>query len=128
MSRYDDLKGEIAKQVSGYLAEQARQVAKSLGHDNAEKQHIISRSPQVFWALDAEVLGTASAAELATRELKALGITPKASDPIELLDAHHAGRQHERAKGVLGNRLLGERDSARDSASDSFVNQYINGE
>lgn len=105
----------------GYLAELARQVAKGFGRDNARKQRILARSPQAFYSMDAEAVGTASAAELANRELKELGITAKASDPIELLDAHHAGRQYERTKGVRG--------SARDSASeDSVVGRYINAE
>jgi hypothetical protein len=107
--------------LDGYYAEQARQVAKSLNRDNAKKQRIIERSPQAFYGMDADELGTASAVELATRELKELGITSKASDPIELLDAHHAGRQYERAKG-------GNRNFARDVSEDSLVGRYLKSE
>ncbi|HUN74379.1 MAG TPA: hypothetical protein VMU40_07685 [Steroidobacteraceae bacterium] len=106
---------------AGYFAELARQVSKGLGRDNAVKERIVQRSPHVFYGMDAEAAGQASAAELAARELRELGITPRNSDPVELLDAHHAGRDYARNAGD-GRRSL---SGARDSAGDSFVDRYL---
>ena len=104
---------------AGYFAELARQVSKGLGRDNAVKERIVQRSPHVFYGMDAEAAGQASAAELAARELRELGITPKNSDPVELLDAHHAGRDYAR------NARDGRRSFAADSAPASFLDAYL---
>jgi hypothetical protein len=100
----------------GYYAELARQVSKGLGRDHATKQRILARNPGLAFGLDAGEAAGMSSAELATRELKELGITAKNSDPVELLDAHHAGRDFARRGG---------RSGGMDGAGDSFIDKYI---
>lgn len=99
-------------------AELAATVGRQLNRDRAAKERIVRRSPDNFSGMDAGEYAGASAAELATRELKALGITAKNSDPIELLDAHHAGRDFARR----GGRTAG----SMDGAAETFVDRYIN--
>ncbi len=98
-------------------AELAATVGKQLGRDRASKERIVARSPYAFDGMDAGEYAGASAAELAQRELKALGITPKNSDPIELLDAHHAGRDFARRGGRSGGGM--------DAAGDSYLDRYL---
>jgi hypothetical protein len=108
MSRSDDYR-------AGYHEELARQVAKNLGRDNARKQRILAACPSLY-AIDAAELNQMSARELATEELKQYGIkVSDASDPVEVRDAFHAGRLHERR---------GPKASGMDSASPSFVDKY----
>ncbi|HEX4025878.1 MAG TPA: hypothetical protein VHX52_14430 [Steroidobacteraceae bacterium] len=111
--------------------ELARQVAQQLGRDNAIKQRIVQRNPWAFSAMDAQELGEASGRELAARELKELGIDQKDNDPVDLLDAHHAGRAYERSRGDRRTGLaikpsVMEGSSANDAA-ESFIDRYING-
>jgi hypothetical protein len=98
-------------------AELAATVGKQLGRDRAAKERIVARSPFAYSGMDAAEYAGASAAELATRELKALGITPKNSDPVELLDAHHSGRDFARRGGRTGS---------MDGAGETFVDRYLN--
>jgi hypothetical protein len=98
----------------------AREVAKNLGLDQGRKQRILQRSPYVFAAMDAEAVAQASSRELATRELKELGIDCGDNDPVAILDAHHAGRQYARDCLTPGGRTAG-----MDSAVDSIVDRYI---
>jgi hypothetical protein len=100
-----------------YYAELARNVSKALNRDNAQKDQIFCRSPYAFSGMDAAEYAGASATELATRELKALGIAPKNSDPIEILDAHHAGRDFARRGGKAAGM-----DGA---AAPSFLTSYL---
>lgn len=84
--------------------ELAAQVGKQLGRDRAAKERIVSRSPFAFSGLDAAEFAGASAAELAKRELAALGIKPDGRSVEEqLLDAHHAGRDFARRGGRTGS-------------------------
>ncbi len=103
-------------------AELAAQVGKALGRDNSKKQRIVQRSPHIFGAMDAGELEQASARELATRELKELGVEAGDNDPTALLDAHHAGREFER-KRAGGGRPRWAQDSA--SGGDSFIDRYL---
>jgi hypothetical protein len=104
------------------LSALAREVARDLGRDQGAKQRIFARSPGVFSGMDAQELGQASPRELAARELKELGIEVGDCDPVQLLDAHHAGREYARN----GNKLMG--GSASDSVETaSFLDKYING-
>ncbi len=91
----------------GQFESLAQSVARALGRDNGRKQKIFARSPGVFAAMDAEELGRMSSAEMAARELKALGIDPGENDPVAILDAHHSGRQFARDYLIPGNRLTG---------------------
>jgi hypothetical protein len=100
-------------------ATDAEDVMHHLRHDEAVKGRILARSPRLY-AIDAEELGTMSATELATRELRELGITPKNSDPVELLDAHHAGRQYARSGGRTGAGMDG-------SGEPNIIEKYIGG-
>jgi len=97
-------------------AELAAKVGKQLGRDRAAKERIVTRSPSVFFSMDAGEYAAASATELATRELSALGITARNSDPVELLDAHHAGRDFARRGG---------RTSGMDGATPNFIDTYL---
>jgi hypothetical protein len=104
------------------LHELASEVAKALGRDAGRKQNIVQRSPHIFASMDAEELSQASSRELAARELKELGIEFGDGDPVQLLDAHHAGRQYARN----GNQLIGA--SANDAGENpTFLDKYING-
>ena len=62
-------------------------------------------------------------------KLKELGITPKQSDPIELLDAHHAGRAHARAQrgGVHGVAVKSSVMESMDASANSFLDRYLEG-
>lgn len=120
-------RGKNADYWEGFYSSAASAVAKSLRKDNAIKDRIVARSPYVFSGMDAEEYGQASAAELATRELKELGITPKNSDPVELLDAHHAGRAHARAqgRGVHGVAVKSSVMEGMDASGNSFMDKYL---
>jgi hypothetical protein len=111
------------------FANLATEVAKQLGRDQARKNRILQRSPYVFAAMDAAELSQASSRELAARELAELGIEVGDCDPVQLLDAHHAGRQWARdnmsTKGGSAARLVGGGGSAQDSSADSFVDRYM---
>jgi hypothetical protein len=119
------------------LADLANEVARHLAHDHGRKQIILARSPHIFGSMDAAELGAASARELAARELKELGIEVGDADPVQLLDAHHAGRQF--ARGVTpmsGGPILGGKPADMfnplGSASDareggSCVDKYLAG-
>jgi hypothetical protein len=122
----------------GDVASLAQLVAQALGRDGAVKQRIYARSPGVFSGMDAMEFGQASSRELAERELKELGIEVGDNDPVQLLDAHHAGRKYardylipggnltggNRIPGNNGNRLLG--DSASDAREGgSFIDKYL---
>jgi len=109
---------------AGNVTSLAHRVARAMGRDNARKQRIFARSPNVFSGMDAEELGRASSVELAMRELGALGIDPKENDPLAILDAHHAGRQWARDNQRPGGARIG--GSASDSAGDSFLDRYLN--
>jgi hypothetical protein len=105
---------------SGGHAADAEDVMRNLRHDEALKNRIFARSPSLLYAIDAEELGTMSATELATRELKELGITPKNSDPVELLDSHYAGREYARSGGRRG--------AGMDSSGElNIIEKYIDG-
>ena len=97
----------------------ASEVAKALGRDAGRKQRILQRSPYVFASMDAEEMSQASSRELAARELKELGIEVGDGDPVQLLDAHHAGRMHERQRATGGS-------AGMDSAIPSFLDKYFN--
>jgi hypothetical protein len=119
---YEGVREEQARQTAKALglnpAALAQQVARNIAKDELAKRRIFSRG--LTFSVDAaEEVAEMSARELAARELKSLGIEPGDNDPVALLDAHHAGRQYERTKGVLG--------SARDSASSggSFLDKYL---
>ena len=71
--------------------------------------------------MDAEQLGQASSRELATRELKELGIDCGDNDPVAMLDAHHAGRAYARD----GGRAPGGMDSAGNSAISDILAKYF---
>lgn len=122
---------EAAKQRTRMAADQHAELAvavgRQLGRDRARKERIVARSPQVFYSMDAEEYGQASAAELATRELRELGITPKNSDPVELLDAHHLGREHARAqgRGVRGVAVKSSVMEGMDASGNSFMDKYL---
>lgn len=122
-------------------AADAAAIARNLRRDEAVKQRILARSPALAFAIDAVEAAGMSAAELATRELKDLGITPKNSDPVELLDAHHAGREHARnllaAQGLKwagdgGRRARsaysGQALDGSDLEGTDFVSRHIRGE
>jgi hypothetical protein len=98
----------------------ARQVSEHLGRDQGRKQRIFQRSPHVFAAMDAEELATASARELASRELTELGIDCGDGDPVQLLDMHHAGRQYARDGGKRPSSM----DSAPSGANPS-LDKYL---
>jgi hypothetical protein len=99
------------------LPDIAREVANHLGRDDARKNRILAGSPHLAYAFDAEDLGKMSASELARYELKQLGINVSDnSDPVEVRDALHAGRLHERR---------GTRAISMDSAVASFVDNYL---
>lgn len=127
---------ERMTQTSLTMSEIVRDVSKSLMKDQARKQRIFQRSPNVFSAMDAEALATASARELATRELKDLGIDCGDGDPVQLLDMHHAGRAYARDQQIPGNRLAGGNKVAipgekllgegMDSAGD-YIDRYLQG-
>lgn len=104
------------------LPDLASEVAKHLGRDHGRKQRILQRSPHVFAAMDADEVGQASSRELAARELKDLGIDVGDSDPVQLLDAHHAGRQWARDQMSAGGRR-----SASDAreGGESFLSKYL---
>jgi hypothetical protein len=135
-SGFDAEAAKIARRP-GHLESLAQSISRALGRDNGRKQRIFARSPGVFSSMDAQELGAASSAELAARELKALGIEPGDNDPLAILDAHHAGRQFardylipgghltggNRIAGNNGNKLIG--GSASDSAGESFVDKYL---
>lgn len=110
MSRNDDFK-------AGYFAELATQVARNLRKDGARKARILAESPHLH-ALDGNELAQMSARELAVADLKQYGIeVTDASDPIEVRDAFHAGRQHERR---------GARPMGMDSAGgENFLDRYL---
>lgn len=99
------------------LAAIAREVGEHLTRDQGRKQRIWQRSPHVFAAMDAEELGTASARELAARELKEVGIDCGDNDPVALLDSHHAGRQYARDGG--------KRPAGMDSAVETALDRYL---
>jgi hypothetical protein len=107
------------------------QIARELERNNARRQRILARSPQMFSGMDAEQVAAMSDAELARRELKELNIEPGSNDPVALLDAHHAGRQWAREQmlgrslgkgGASTSSLIGE---ARDSATETFLDKYL---
>lgn len=99
----------------------ASEVAKALGRDAGRKQRILQRSAYVFASMDAEEISQASSRELAARELKELGIEVGDGDPVQLLDAHHAGRQYARNNG---NKLIG--GSASDAREGpSWLDKYL---
>jgi hypothetical protein len=113
------------------LEELSRRLAQDISREKTRKERILARSPGVFSSMDAEEREQTSAAVLATRELKELGITPRNSDPIELIDAHHAGRQWAREQmlgrslgkgGANTSLLIGE---ARDSAIKTILDKYL---
>jgi hypothetical protein len=97
----------------------ARVVGRQLGRDNESRQRILARSPYVFGSMDAAELTTASARELAARELSELGIDCADNDPVALLDAHHAGRQYARDGG---------KRAGMDSAERTWVEKMFLGE
>jgi hypothetical protein len=123
------------------FADLATQVAKQFRRDEARKQRILARSPQLGYALDAAEFARMSSKELAERELKELGISAGDSDPEAILDAHHAGRKWARDYQIPGNRLTGGNtiqgnngiELKGGSASDaheggSFIDRYIVGD
>jgi hypothetical protein len=110
---WDGYNAEAAR--LGGVASLARQVARALGRDGAVKQRIFARSPGVFSSMDAMELGQASSRELAERELRELGIEVGEGDPVQLLDAHHAGRAYAR----------GQRGSAQDAHATSGAQAII---
>jgi hypothetical protein len=109
---------------TGNLEQLAATVSRQFARDESRKTRILQRSPYVFAAVDAEELSQASSRELATRELKELGIEAGANDPLAILDAHHAGRAYARGR----NRLVGggHPGSAQDASEDNFMNRYLN--
>jgi len=107
------------------LAALAREVARDLARDQGIKQRIFARSPGVFSGMDAAELGAASSRELAARELKVLGIEVGDGDPVQLLDAHHAGRQWMRDQMTGGERRQGSASDARDGGS--FIDKFFAG-
>ncbi|MHB8811690.1 MAG: hypothetical protein ACYDAE_00305 [Steroidobacteraceae bacterium] len=118
----------------GYIAEQARQVAKSLRRDDAIKRRILYRSPHLLSTMDASELQTASARELAARELKELGVEVGDGDPIQLLDMHHAGRKFARDRDhgpgtafpIMGGKPAEIfNPTARDASEPSLVDKYL---
>jgi hypothetical protein len=143
---YNAEAARLAKQNAAYkaraldghpnLANIAREVGRHLGRDQAHRQRILQRSPYVFAAMDATEVATASARELAARELKELGIDCGDNDPVQLLDAHHSGRQFARDQQIPGNRLVGGNkvaipgnkllgDHSMDSSGSSTLDKYL---
>ncbi len=130
-------RGKNADYWDGFHSSAARSVARHLRRDDAIKQRILSRSPQLVYSMDAEEVAQASSSELALRELKELGLDPGEHDPIAILEAHHHGRQFARdqlanAGGIKGgregfNRLKGGAGGASDASegADSFVDKYL---
>jgi hypothetical protein len=119
-------------------------IARRLRRDEGIKQRILQRSPRLAYSMDAEELGAASARELAARELKELGIEVGEADPIQLLDAHHAGRKYALDRipnaGALNGgagptkKLIGEREgdeankltgSSQDAGEGTFLDKYL---
>lgn len=113
------LRGRREEEARIVVSDIARQVADHLGRDNGRKQRIFQRSPHVFAAMDAEELGTASARELAMRELQEVGFDCGDNDPVAILDALHAGRQFERLGG------LPAMDSAGESAGERLIRRML---
>jgi hypothetical protein len=109
------------------ITELAHMTMKSMGAENARKRQILQRSPHLAYGMDAAAFAGMSSRDLATRELKELGITPGDNDdPEMMLNMHHAGRQW--ARGMKGGEaaaggLIG--GSAQDSASGSFLSKYL---
>jgi hypothetical protein len=100
------------------------QIARDIGHDQARKQRILQDSPHLAYSMDAEELAKMSAGELARYELKQLGINVSDnSDPVEVRDAFHAGRMHERQGAPSGRST-----ASMDSAGSDVLSRYIRGE
>jgi hypothetical protein len=100
-------RGKTPEYWEGFYSTTASAVAKALRKDNAIKTRIFARSPGAFSGMDSMELASASSRELAERELKELGIEVGDNDPVQLLDAHHAGRKYARDYLIPGNRLTG---------------------
>ena len=123
-----EVRRQLQQQGPNY-ADVASKVAQNLGRDQVRKQRILTTSPHLAYAIDAEELGSMSASELARYELKQLGINcSDSSDPLEVRDAYHAGRMHERQikhNPGMGNSAM---RSAQDGSGESAIDKYINGE
>jgi hypothetical protein len=103
------------------LAQDAAAVSRFIGRDEQRKRVILTRSPHLAFALDANQIAEMSSRELASRELKELGIEPGDNDPLALLDAHHSGRSWERQRATTGRA-----PSAMDSdATPNFIDKYL---
>lgn len=118
---------------ASYAAD-AQEVARNLRRDEAVKARILAHSPHLAYAIDAAELAGMSARELASRELKELGIEPGDNDPVALLDAHHAGREAARrqawgsAHDGHWRSYSGQAWDGSEEGGDDLVSRYIRGE
>lgn len=102
----------------------ADDVARSIRRDNGIKQRILASSPHLC-SMDSGQLEAMSGRELAAAELKGYGLkVSENSDPIELRDAFHAGRMHEREHGA-GRRPDWAQDGASGSRMGSILADYL---
>jgi hypothetical protein len=115
---------ELVELVRSEVAKSLATVGKASRRDAVQVQRIVTRSPGVFCAMDADELGTASPRALAARECKERKIPyGDSDDPVVVLDAFHAGVAHARSQSGARD---GRRSSA-DSAGTSLVDRYIAG-
>lgn len=104
--------------------ELARKVSRQLSRDNARKARILQRSPHLAYSMDAAEIEAASGRELASRELKELGIDAGENDPIAILDAHHSGRKYARDRNAATNNSSAY--DAREACAGTFMAEYLN--